>query len=128
MGEGLDGACILIQSNPEQQIIIRLDSSPYIKAGRGNPVEGKGSEEQTKSQRFSYSHCYSYHETTNLHNHKVYAENLASIHTGSVVVMSVSVSPYKHCLVDFVSCVLQACSTNLALTILPPSLWQDSQS
>lgn len=58
---------------------------------------------------------------TQLYNHQVYAEDLAQIHTGSVIVASVSVIPYEPCEVDSVVSLTPVAPTNP-----PPTLMQGS--
>lgn len=52
-----------------------------------------------------HSHCWLSQENT-LHNYKVYAEDLAPTHPGSMLVSLASVSTYEPCLVESVGHVL----------------------
>ena len=42
------------------------------------------------------------HKKTKLHNHNVYAEDLAQTHVGSVIIRSVCMSPYDPWVIDLV--------------------------
>lgn len=63
---------------------------------------------------------------TKLHNLNIYAEDLRQTHTGSLIVSSVSMNFYEHCLVDFVG-FLVVPMTHPTLLILPLPLPQDSE-
>lgn len=73
-----------------------------------------------KSQSHSQLPLLEVPKNTYLHNHRVYPEDLAQIHTGSTFIPSASVSPSKPCLVDSVGCACLVFSYPLAPTILPP--------
>jgi hypothetical protein len=58
-----------------------------------------------------------------LHNHNTYAEDIAETHTGSMIVVSVSVSPYGSYLGDSVSHALLVTLRALVPIALLPLLW-----
>jgi hypothetical protein len=67
---------------------------------------------------------------TKLYNYNVYAEDLAKIHTGPLIVTSVSVIPYEAelCLVNSVGHVLPVSLIPLVFTVLPLLLPWGSQN
>ena len=58
-----------------------------------------------------------------LHNHNIYAEGIAETHTGSMIVVSVSISSYGSYLGDSVGHALLVTLTALDPTVFSPLLW-----
>lgn len=77
--------------------IVNLETSPQSKAGNDNPEGREGSHEQVKESEIPYSHFLEFQKNTKQHNHKIYLEDLAQIHTRLMFVASVCVSPYEPC-------------------------------
>jgi len=101
----------------------------HIKTGRGNPAGGRGT--QSTGKRIRNSHIFygrESHKNAKLHNHNTHVEDLVEIHTGSVIVAPVSVSPYKPCLDVSMGYVLMVLFNPLAPTIFLPCLLWDSLS
>lgn len=67
-------------------------------------------------------HCYESHKNSWLNNQKIRAEDVGQTHPGSLIVGSVSVRPYELWFVGYMDCILMACLTLLASTILMPLL------
>lgn len=59
------------------------------------------SQELAKVRDSSCTHCYNSHKMTKLHNFNMYSEDLGQSHADSLVVSTVSVSPYESRLIGF---------------------------
>ena len=64
------------QPNMSYQVAIRLGTSPHIKAGQGNPVGGKGSQEQAKESETPPLPLLGVPQEHQATQHNIYAEDL----------------------------------------------------
>lgn len=103
------------QPNTAQQVTLRLGTNSHIKTGQGNPISGKGFQEQARVRGIPHSYCYECHKNNQLHNNNIFAEDLAQNH-------EVSVSPCEVCLTDSAGRALVSFLNPLTPTILPPPL------
>lgn len=83
---------------------LRPCTNPLIKAGRGNPVGGMGSEEQSKYSETPLFPLLGVKPKHQANNRNMLAENLAQNYAGSTIVTSVSGSPHEPCLVAYQLC------------------------
>jgi hypothetical protein len=82
------------------------------------PIAGK------RVQDSPNSHSLEPHKETKLHDCNIYVGSLGHTHTGSLMVISVSLSPYEPRAVDSMD-FLVVSLTCLAHTVLPPHCLQD---
>lgn len=115
------------QPNMTYQVTIRLGTSPHNQTEQGNPE--KTPQGMQQSQRQPWLPLLEFHKNTKLHIHNIQAEGLGKSPAVSMIVGSVSVSPYMS------RFIVSVCFLVLSLTILtstiflpPPLLLQDSQS
>lgn len=81
------------------QVIIRPGTYFHIKAGWGNPIGEKSSQNQTKESDSPRSHCQEYLKNIKLHNHNMCAESLGRTHISSLISGS-----HRESSVDSVDC------------------------
>lgn len=97
---GLSG----ISTNHDIERCIRASTNLYNKAGQGNWVGGKGTQEGGKNWRYIHFHCLESQQNFEPNTHNTYSQDPKQSNAGSVILVSVSVSPCEPHLVDSELC------------------------